>query len=117
MNKNKRILITLTEDRRAMLQTLMDEDFESGEPVSSYITRLISKEVRRRQEERAKRPAGRPRKEDSLVNLEEEEPQVVSKLDEPIYPHPDQIMNAGVMLTKSEIEAYYAFKAGLLQSE
>lgn len=116
MNKNTKRLVTLTKEKEEMLNAMMVEDCEIDEPISSYIARMVSKEWKRRQDEKAreteKRGPGRPRKDDNYTDDE----QVVCKPEEPIYPHPDQIMNAGMMLTKTELEAYQMFKAGMLQS-
>lgn len=114
MAKNNRILITLSKEREEIVRELMREDMEESEPLAGYISRLIVKEAKRRKDEKQreaeKRSPGRPRKDGGSMEDEQES----YKPEEPIYPHPDQIMNAGVMLTKTELETYQAFKAGKL---
>lgn len=114
MRKNNRLLITLTKEKEEMVRKLMEEDMESDEPLAGYISRLINKEAKRREEEKRKeaekRGPGRPRKDSGDSDYD----QVDYKPEEPIYDHPDQIMNEGVKLTKTELDTYIAFKAGKL---
>lgn len=102
--KSKKIAITLTDIKIDMLEVMMAEDNEQGEPLAGYIVSLIAKEKTRRDQDKQKKGAGRPRKDDYNYMSEEDEPRNI--------PHPDQDMNKGVMLTRSEYEAYQALKGG-----
>lgn len=43
-------LVTLTKEKEEMLNAMMIEDCETDEPTASYIARMISKEWKRRQD-------------------------------------------------------------------
>lgn len=74
------------------------EDYENEEPLASYIVRLITKEKKRRDEEKLKRGPGRPKKEDGQ--------EVEGDDNEMMVPHPIKILgDRGVMVTKGEAEA------------
>lgn len=86
---SKKFLITLNNDQMSALMGIMAEDMQHNR--SAYIGLLIAQEVKRREEAKNKKGAGRPRKED--------EPE-----DENLYPHP---ANKELAVTVDEWEGYY----------
>jgi len=104
--KSNQIILRITNERMARLRELIEEDYKTDESLSTYISNLIIAEYKRRKDEEAERKrktVGRPRKEAESDEKEEEVRNI---------PHPDQIMNAGVFMTKTEFEMYQAFKNG-----
>lgn len=67
----KRILISLTSAHEEALEKMMTEDGHDN--TSYFIGGLIGNEWKRREAEKAKRPVGRPRKEDEENEEEEDE--------------------------------------------
>ncbi len=67
----KRILISLTSIHEEQLEKMMTEDGHDNN--SYFIGGLIGSEWKRREAEKAKRPVGRPRKEDDENEEEDEE--------------------------------------------
>lgn len=66
----KRILISLTSIHEEQLEKMMTEDGHDNN--SYFIGGLIGSEWKRREAEKAKRPVGRPRKEDEEEEEDEE---------------------------------------------
>ena len=100
----KKTIIYLSEKKETLLKGLMLEDHMEDETYSSYISGLIAQEQKRRDVEKARKPQGRPRKEDGEQVEPKDEPRNI--------PHPEQVMNAGVMLTQSEYDMYMAYRGG-----
>lgn len=92
-----RTLITLTKEARTALENLLTQDMQPLTNKSAMISRLIAEETARRKALKAKQ-RGRPTKETET----EEEPA--------IYDHPDQLMNKGRKITKSELLEYYRLR-------
>lgn len=92
----------ISEKANEMLKVLMDDDFIHNEAM--YIMKLISDEVKRRVEKVKTNDERRLK----YKTLREEEEQEEEQEDNRLYPHPDQIMNAGKMITKGELEAWKA---------
>ena len=91
----KRMIISLSEEKQRWLEEMRAEDYENETPDATYIINLITREKKRRDEEKAKRGPGRPRKEDGQ-NVDEPEKMV---------PHPSKILaDQGVMIPESEAE-------------
>lgn len=92
----KRMLISLSDEKQKWLEEMQIEDYEQETPLASYIVRLITKEKKRRDEEKVKARPGRPRK---------EEGQNVEEGGDVLVPHPDQILrDQGVMVTEDEAQ-------------
>jgi len=94
--ERKRIMISLTDERQKWLDEMRAEDYQLEMPEATYISDMIRREKKRRDEEKAKKSPGRPKKEDGQNENEPEE----------LVPHPSKILaDQGVMIPKSEAEA------------
>lgn len=92
----KRMLVSLSEEKLRWIEEMRVEDYEQETPLASYIVRLITKEKKRRDEEKVKARPGRPRKEDG---------QNVGDGGDVLVPHPDPILrDQGVMVTEDEAQ-------------
>lgn len=93
----KKIVLSLTEEKYRWLEDMRVEDYEQEEAMATYVSHLIVREKKRRDEEKMKRSPGRPRKEDGQ-NVDGEQERMVL--------HPSQILaDQGVMIPESEAEA------------
>ncbi len=97
-------MVTFTDTTRPLLQEMMQEDYKEG--VSSYLNNLISDEYKRRQQEKYKRNAGRPRKDGDDEETYTDEDLIRN------IPHPDTIMNEGRMINRLELKAWEELKSG-----
>jgi hypothetical protein len=70
-HKVARYQIALNEPQNEILKKMMDEDLQTD--VSAYFGMILANEWKQREAEKAKRPVGRPRKEDEENEEEEEE--------------------------------------------
>lgn len=102
----KRIIIRLSDEKEKMLEDLMREDNVLDEPVAPYIARLISSETKRRDEIKSKRPVGRPKKEGDGDFDGHDDPDWEGS----VYRHPDEMMNADRLCTRTEMEGWYNLK-------
>lgn len=95
MTTSKRFLVTIPAHAEQALADLMHEDMQTNR--SSFISKLIADEAKRRKETANKRPQGRPKKEPEAE-------------EQPIYDHPDQYMNKGRKVTKTDLLNFYLLK-------
>lgn len=100
--RSKRILISFPEGTYEILEKMIADDNKFGMGFSAYIVNLVIDEYNRREEEKGKRPPGRPRKESGGTADDDEE------IDDGIanIPHP---MAPGTMLTKEEYKIMVEF--------
>ncbi len=93
---SKRIFITLSDAQHELLKSVMEMDTANN--VSAYFAMLLTN----RKDEKTKRPAGRPRKED-----ESEEEEIAN------IPNPNK-MDAKYrpLLTKTEYDGWMALNSG-----
>lgn len=103
--KRKRLILSLTEEKQRWLEEMRIEDYETEEPMASYIVRMITREKKRRDEEKAKSRPGRPRKEGETLD------EVAPEKEERQVPHPDKILaRQGVMVTEDEANAIISLR-------
>lgn len=95
MRKNEKVVITIRGIVFDLIDEMMESDYQDN--LSDFINSVIVSEKKRRDDEKAKRPVGRPKKGEE----EEEEANI---------PHPDQLMNTGRMLTRSEFDEFAEVK-------
>lgn len=100
--KRRVVALSLTPEQFSLLERLMKEQHQTN--FTAYMVYLMAQEEKRLKEEGSKRGPGRPAKADE--GREEEEPRDI--------PHPDQVMNPGKLITKSELDAYEAMRGGSL---
>lgn len=87
-------MVTFTEEENTILEKLM-ANYPGRKSASLYLAHLLHEEDKR-QEAAGKKSPGRPKKDGSQDP--EDEPRDI--------PHPDQMMNPGVMMTQSEFDTY-----------
>lgn len=93
----KRVVLSLTEEKYRWLEEMRAEDYEQEEAMGTFVSRLITREKKRRDEEKIRAKPGRPKKEDG---------QNVDVEDEKMVLHPSKILaDQGVMIPESEAEA------------
>lgn len=96
---SKRYLITLPEPVAEMLEGIMKDEHRTFP--SPIVHDLIVEEMKRRKN--AKKTVAR-----AAVPLAAD--QVAEEDEERTIPHPDQVMNKGVLLTRSEYDSYMEIK-------
>lgn len=93
----RKIVLSLTEDKYRWLEDMRVEDYEQEEAMATYVSHLITREKKRRDEEKFKAKPGRPRKEDGQNVGDEPERMVL---------HPSRILaDQGVLIPESEADA------------
>lgn len=96
-HKVARYQIALNEPQNDKLIKMMDEDLQTD--VSAYFGMILANEWKQREAEKARRPVGRPRKEDDEENEEEEDPEIKYADD-----LPKNIMHFGRMIGQREYD-------------
>jgi hypothetical protein len=95
MTTNRRkVTASLSIDQHAELEKLMKEDGQTN--LTFFIAYLINQEKKKREQERNRKPVGRPKKD------EDDEPE-----EDLWYPSPD---GGTSLYTKDEWEAYYIYR-------
>lgn len=95
--KSYRLLVSFNESQWSTLQALMQQNLQTS--ASAYLSFLIAKEYATLTTPPPKR--GRP----SKVELAEDQANEIANI-----PHPDQIMNPGRMVTRTEYDTLMALK-------
>lgn len=105
--KSKRALITIKPLNIEVLDQMMVEDRTNN--LTDFINFLIVDEWKRREAEKAKRPVGRPRKEDGEKDEEEEEFDLEKEFADDL---PKTINWYGTMIGKRQFKYYEDLQKG-----
>lgn len=100
--KNEKRVITFQGIALDLLEEMMKEDYQSN--LSNFVNLLVTQEKKRRDEVKNKRPVGRPTKE------KQEDDHDDPDWEGAVYKHPDEMMNADRVVTRTEMEGWYNLK-------
>lgn len=100
--KNEKRVITFQGQVLELLDEMMKEDYQSS--LSTFVNLLVTQEKKRRDEAKNKRPVGRPKKDGDDDGHDDPD------WEGAVYKHPDEMMNADRLCTRTEMEGWYNLK-------